>query len=152
MAADLSMSISHSNVNSHLARPLYTIKTWLAEKVPRSCKTCAAFSSHPWASITQNRYIGYHPDLKPPRLKCQLLFLTDYPVCGLQALEIAFSRGQEKKNQERKGWETTKQNNLSFKLFFFPVDLCFGNSCASATVTQRNAQPNLSGFSKLKRM
>lgn len=145
------MSIYHSNMNSHLFRPLYTIKTWLAEKVPRSCKTCAAFSSHPWASITQNRYIGYHPDHKPPRLKCQLLFLTDYPACGLQSLEIALSRGQEKKI--RRGNGERQQSKTTFPLnCFSPVDLCFGNSCASATVTQRNAQPNLSGFSKLKKM
>lgn len=142
------MSTYHSKINSHLFRPLYTIKTWLAEKIPPSCKTCAAFSGHPWASITQT--VGYHPDLKPPRLKCQLLFLTDYPVCGLQSLEIAFTRGQKK---IRRGNGERQQSKATFPLnSFLPVDLCFGNSCPSAIVTQKNAQPNLLGFSKMKRM
>lgn len=144
------MNIYPYNIDSHLFTSLYTKKTWLAEQIPQSCKTCATFSSHPWAIITPNRYIGYHPDLKPPKLKCQLLFLTDYPVCGLQSLEIAFTRGQKK---IRRGNSERQQSKATFPLnWFFPVDLCFGNSCASATAMLRNAQPYLSGFSKLKRM
>lgn len=103
LAAAPSMSIYHFITNSHLFRPLHTIKIGVAEQLPQSCKT--AFSSHPWAITTQNRYIGYHPDLKSPGCKCQLLFLTDEPVCGLQSPEIAFTSGQK-----RLGGETVREN------------------------------------------